>query len=183
MIIGLTGLAGSGKSEVAAALREFGGFKRVPLAGPLKSMLETVGFTHAQLWGDEKATPLADFGGKTPRHIMQTLGTDWGRQMVDQDIWITLWKKSVTVGPHADYNVVVDDVRFPNEVEAVRALGGQVWRVERPGVATMGHESETHIANLAVDRILPNTAGLYELREMARSAYQHAAYPPALTDA
>jgi len=172
MIIGLTGLAGSGKSEVAQVLRELGNFRRVPFAGPLKDMLAAVGFTHAQLWGDEKATPIPDLGGVTPRHVMQTLGTEWGRGCVHPDIGITLWRRRAE---GFGGNIVVDDVRFPNEVEAVKALGGVVWRVERPGVEAMGHESEVHIPHLAVDGVIRNKAGLYELREEAKKFYTRAA--------
>lgn len=164
MIIGLTGLAGSGKSEVAAALRELGQFHRIPFAGPLKTMLSSVGFSDAQLWGDEKEVPVPELGGVTPRHLMQTLGTEWGRNTIHPDIWVTLWERAVEA---RSGHVVVDDVRFPNEVDIVRSLGGQVWRIERPGVATMNHASETQIASLEVDSVIQNTGDLFHLRQAA----------------
>jgi hypothetical protein len=167
MIIGLTGLAGSGKSEVANVLRELGEFRRVAFADPLKSMLAAVGFTHAQLYGDEKATPIPELGGVTPRHAMQQLGTEWGRNLIHPEIWITLWKKQAEGMLERAHHVVADDVRFPNEVAAIKALGGQVWRIVRPGIETMGHASETEIANLEADCVIHNNANLHQLRMAA----------------
>lgn len=169
MIIGIAGLAGSGKSEIAHTLTVDRGFKRFPFAGPLKAMLEAAGFTHPQLWGDEKAVPLPEFGGKTTREIMQTLGTEWAREMVDNEFWITIWKRHVksylTTKSLGARHIVVDDVRFPNEVKAIQNLGGQVWRVNRPGVVPMGHASEKHIRLLPVDASIHNNADLHALRQ------------------
>lgn len=175
MIIGLTGLAGSGKSEVARVLREDAGFRRCAFADPLKGMLASVGFTHDQLYGAEKMTPLEEFGGKTPRQMMQLLGTEWGRDMVHSEIWVTLWRRQAEGLISRNHPVVADDVRFPNEVEAIRALGGEVWRVLRPGVSTMNHASETQIMTLDVDRAISNDAGLRELTSRTISAYSAAA--------
>lgn len=161
-IIGLTGLAGSGKSEVALALR-IEGFRRVAFADPLKSMLAAVGFTHEQLYGAEKGIVVPELG-HTPRFLMQTLGTEWGRDLIHPEIWITLWRRRAESCGHP---VVVDDVRFPNEVETIKAMGGQVWRVTRPGVVSMGHESEVHIPRLPVDQAITNDGTLHELREHA----------------
>lgn len=171
MIIGLCGLAGSGKSEVAKLLLEQGNFERIAFADPLKSMLAAVGFTQAQLYGDQKEVEIPDLG-KTPRQMMQTIGTNWGRDLVHPEIWVKFWLRQV----HATRNhVVVDDVRFPNEIETIHGLGGQVWRINRPGVAEMNHESERHVASLAVDVNIFNEEGLEELRHRAMIAYSRAA--------
>lgn len=170
MIIGLCGLAGSGKSEVAKMLLEQGNFERIAFADPLKSMLAAVGFTHAQLYGDEKEVEIADLGA-TPRRMMQTLGTEWGRDLVHPEIWVKLWLRKV----HASKShVVVDDVRFENEVETIHGLGGQVWRVDRPGSASADHESERYAASLPADLTIFNETDLYELRQRAMIAYSRA---------
>lgn len=166
MIIGLNGFAGSGKSEVARVLGEIGGFKRIPFAAPLKSMLEAAGFTHDQLWGGEKEVPLAEFDGRTPRYIMQTLGTEWGRDLIHPDFWVILWRRAVAA--HGG-NVVVDDVRFPNEVEVIKGLGGQVWRIERPGLARLEHVSESY--ELATDFTIVNAGTLEQFRHAVRRVY------------
>lgn len=171
MIIGLCGLAGSGKSEVAKVLLEQGNFERIAFADPMKSMLSAVGFTHAQLYGDQKEVEVADLG-KTPRQMMQTLGSDWGRNLVHPEIWVNLWLRQVMGTKN---HVVVDDVRFPNEIETIHGLGGEVWRINRPGIPEMGHESERHVTSLAVDVNIFNEHGLQELRHRALIAYGRAA--------
>jgi cytidylate kinase len=150
MIIGLTGLAGAGKSVIADVLiREFG-FERVKFADPLKNMLRRMlgdmghiaEDVERMLEGDLKEVPIPELG-VTPRHLMITLGTEWGRDLVRQDLWIQLWAASAERFPR----VVADDVRFPNEVDTIRAQGGVIWRIDRPGLvrerpyqrATAGH--------------------------------------------
>jgi hypothetical protein len=145
MLIGLTGLAGSGKSVIANVLTTEFGFTRVKFAGPLKNMLRTMftdmGFCgddcDRMLEGDLKETVIPELG-VTPRLLMVTLGTEWGRDCVRTDLWTRLWSAQ------ADRfdRVVVDDVRFPNEVDLIRARGGELWRVERPGLTAGAHVSE-----------------------------------------
>lgn len=141
-IIAFTGLAGSGKSTAAAHLVRHYGFHRVRFAGPLKNMMAALGCTEREIDGDRKEQPCALLGGKTPRYAMQTLGTEWGRDLITQDLWIRAWQKAVDeLSPGTP--VVVDDCRFPNEAEAVRAAGGVIVRIERPGAGTASvHASE-----------------------------------------
>jgi hypothetical protein len=144
-IVAFTGLAGSGKSTAAAYLVERHGFQRVRFAGPLKAMMVALGCTHEQIDGSEKETPCDLLGGKTPRHAMQTLGTEWGRNLITPDLWIRAWQNAVAKVP-AGVPVVVDDCRFPNEAEAVRFAGGVIVRIERPGAGTASvHASEQHV--------------------------------------
>lgn len=175
MLIGLTGLAGSGKSEVAAVLIE-NGFERVKFAAPLKNMLRTLmrdmGYCEDDIErhveGDLKETEIPEIG-VTMRHLMVTLGTEWGRDSVRPDLWTRLWAAQADRFPH----VVVDDVRFPNEVEAIRARGGQIWRIERPGLVAGGHVSEQ--LEVRPDFTIENAAGLATLRLSASIALSEAA--------
>ncbi|MGJ5032368.1 deoxynucleotide monophosphate kinase [Bradyrhizobium sp. HKCCYLS2038] len=141
-IIAFTGLAGAGKSTAAAHLVKSHGFERVRFAGPLKAMMAALGCSTTEIDGDRKELPCELLGGKTPRWAMQTLGTEWGRQLIDSDLWIRAWRTAVDASP---VSVVVDDCRFPNEAEAIRAAGGVLVRIERPGAGTASkHESEQH---------------------------------------
>jgi hypothetical protein len=165
MLIGITGFAGAGKSTVAETLcGQAFGFRRLAFAAPLKTMLASVGFTHEQLYGSEKEVVMPDLG-VTPRHAMQTLGTDWGREMISPDIWVTLWTRKARELLADREQIVADDVRFPNEVAAIKALGGQIWRVERPGTAQMSHASESH--DLPYDRRLINDGSKADLSWLA----------------
>ncbi|XUM19730.1 deoxynucleotide monophosphate kinase [Bradyrhizobium oligotrophicum S58] len=162
-IIAFTGLAGAGKSTAAAHLVKLRGFERVRFAGPLKAMMAALGCTAAEIDGDRKETPCDLLGGKTPRWAMQTLGTEWGRQLIGPDLWIRAWRAAVDRLP-AGTPVVVDDCRFPNEAEAIRSAGGVVVRLERPGAGTAStHESEQH--HLDAIHVLHNTLDEQNLRE------------------
>lgn len=162
-IIAFTGVAGSGKSTAAAHLTRHRGFERVRFAGPLKAMMAALGCTAPEIDGDRKETPCELLGGKTPRHAMQTLGTEWGRDLIASDLWIRAWQAALARVP-AGVPVVVDDCRFPNEAAAVIAAGGVIVRIERPGAGTASvHASEQHA--LPASRTLHNTLSEQNLRE------------------
>jgi hypothetical protein len=65
--------------------------------------------------------------------MMRTLGTEWGRNCLGPEFWARLWavraKRFLDVG----MSVVCDDMRFPEELAIVQGMGGQAWRVTRPG--------------------------------------------------
>lgn len=138
MIIGLTGRAGSGKSTVAAHLADRG-YKRIRFADPLKDMMRALGLDERHIEGDLKEVPCPLLAGKTPRHAMQTIGTEWGRGLIHPDLWVNAWAARAA----NDNLVVAEDVRFPNEEATIRRAGGWVIGIERPGTAAAaGHPSE-----------------------------------------
>lgn len=162
IIIGLIGIAGSGKTLVARHLVERHGFVRQRFAGPLKEMIKVgLGLTNEQLDGTGKNDPIAWAGGCTPRHMMQTLGTEWGRRMIHSDIWINRWR--FIVESESSDLIVVDDVRFPNEAAALRDVGGKLWRVYRPGLATSSHASERAQAQISEDILINNATSIAEM--------------------
>jgi hypothetical protein len=165
MIIGIAGHRGSGKSAAAKILVERG-FVRQRFAQPLKDMLKAAGLTDEHVDGSLKEVPCELLGGATPRHAMQTLGTEWGRELLHPDLWIILWRARARTTPF----VVVDDVRFPNEVEAIRAEGGAIWRIRRPSCGFDGHVSESYINDLAVDHEIDNSGDLDFLRGQLAAA-------------
>lgn len=141
-IIALCGEIGAGKSTVAQELEKFG-YVRLSLALPLKRMLSAINVPWKSLHGtsEEKANPLAQFGGRSGRELMQTLGTEWGRAQ-HPDFWLLQWRADVARYDH----VVVDDMRFQNEFDFIRGLGGVVAAVNRNVrtalVGIDGHASE-----------------------------------------
>jgi hypothetical protein len=147
MLIGLCGAMKAGKSTAAEHLVEAHGFFRMRFAGPLKEMLKCLGLTQAEIDGDLKETPCAKLGGKTPRHAMQTLGTEWGRNLIWGDLWTDALRRSVEVAMACGGDVVIDDVRFPNEVKMIEELGGHVICIERIGTGGVGHASEQQLLN------------------------------------
>lgn len=141
-IVAFTGQAGSGKSTATKYLVEQHGYTLVKFAGPLKDMMRLIGLTEDEIEGSLKEKPCNLLAGKTPRHAMQTLGTEWGRNCIGDGFWINLWReRAVDVLAQAG-RVVVDDCRFPNEAAAIRRLGGDIYRITGRGGIPGHHESE-----------------------------------------
>lgn len=128
-VIGIVGPEGAGKTTCAAILEGQFGYTRLPFAEPLKRMILSLGVHERHVYGtpENKEAPLEIFGGKSARWAMQTLGTEWGRECIGHGFWGDVWEaKAATAGL-----VVADDVRFPNEAERVRKLGGVILCVVR----------------------------------------------------
>jgi hypothetical protein len=146
MIIGFSGPAGAGKSTAAKHLVDNCGFTLVKFAGPLKAMLRAIipgDDVNEWIEGSLKET-VHPVLGQTPRHAMQTLGTEWGRNCMGQDFWVKLARESIL---SAGDDVVIDDVRFQNEVDLIRSLGGKVIQI-KPKVIT---HRPTHASELPCD--------------------------------
>lgn len=144
MIIGLTGYAGSGKSTAAKHLVEKHGFTQVKFAGPLKQMMRCLGLGDREIEGDLKEVPHPVLNYKTPRYAMQTLGTEWGRELIGQNLWVNVGVESTHQALGEGSQVVIDDCRFPNEAAAIKELGGVIIKINRPGVEPVNaHASES----------------------------------------
>lgn len=164
-VVAFCGLARSGKDTCAdLVLAKFGGY-RYSLADPLRAMLK-VGLgvdLDDPYWKERKETPIPAFGNKSPRQMMQWLGTEWGRQLIDNDLWVTLAKQRfLDAGP----GMVIADVRYENEAEWVRSMGGILIHVTRPGVQKVNnHVSEAGVSyDPKTDRTLLNDGSLEDLR-------------------
>lgn len=140
-LIGITGPAGSGKDTVANFLvREFG-YSKFSFAAALKDVLAALfswdrslleGDTEeSRVWRDtEDAFWSAKFESKfTPRIAMQTIGTDLFRKLFNDDIWIYALENKLNTAFKESTNVVITDVRFPNEIKLVKTLNGLMFEV------------------------------------------------------
>jgi hypothetical protein len=83
----------------------------------------------------------------TPRQLLQFVGTNVIRDLIDPEFWIKQFKNKVSELVKDSTLVVCDDVRFPNEVEAIKELSGIVVEIKRPSTNTSDtHESENSIS-------------------------------------
>ncbi|WP_116134350.1 deoxynucleotide monophosphate kinase [Tropicimonas sp. IMCC34043] len=173
-LIALAGRAGSGKSAAAKALPY--DWDRRKFADPLKNMLRalyrTAGLAEAEIErrieGDLKEVPDPILCGATPRWAMRSLGTEWGRCLIDPGLWVSIAERGVASAIAAGRAVVIDDCRFPNEAEAVRRLGGRVVMIERPGAdVAAAHSSEAF--DFTADATIWNVGPLEALRDAARA--------------
>lgn len=171
-VVAFTGVAGSGKTTATRYLVERHGYTLVKFAGPLKDMMRVVGLTEEEIEGDLKEKPCSLLSGKSPRHAMQTLGTQWGRDCIGTDFWVRLWReRAVDVMAQAG-RVVTDDCRFPNEAGAIRKLGGDIFRLIGRGGIAGNHESERGCGDedLTIANVF-NEEGLFSKIEEALRRY------------
>lgn len=124
-------------------------------------MMRAIGLGHAEVDGDRKECPSPILMGRTPRHAMQTLGTEWGRDAIHPKFWVSLWQRAAyDVLDHGGM-VVCDDVRFENEVETIRSVGGVIVKVERAGLQAGDHVSERFA--FSVDHTVVNNGSIDDL--------------------
>ncbi len=171
MLIGLSGAAGSGKNTVAELL----GFRQTAFATPLYKMLAALtGLPVRDL--QNRATKETPIGwlGKSPRELLQTLGTEWGRNLVAEDVWVRATLQEIAPWLAAGERVAITDVRFDNEAAAVRTAGGRVVRVVRPSHGCLAsdaarHSSEAGISSHLIDAWIENTGSLDALKAAAEA--------------
>lgn len=174
LLIGLTGAAGSGKTTAALYLARWQDFIHYAFAQPLKAMLaEGLNLSAAQLEGAEKEAPLP-WLGKSPRELLQTLGSEWGREMVHRELWLRVAQQNLDnlaeCYPQAP-GIVISDVRYEDEAAFVRERGGVLVHILRPDAAPVrGHTSEAGVAIADNDLTIHNDGDLAGFRQQVRDA-------------
>ena len=170
MIIGLSGYARSGKDEVAKVLVEDYGYKRIAFADKIRDLLLE---TNPQVKdGFRVESVVSAYGWDQAkvlfpeiRNLLQRLGVG-ARNMFGDEFWIG--QVFNYIDKTSDY--VITDVRFENEAMMLKLMGGQLWRIKRPGIEPInGHISERDLDGYKVDKILKNEGTLEELRTLVRS--------------
>jgi hypothetical protein len=159
MLIGIAGPKRSGKTTLAEGLCKVFSLEHHSFAGPIRAFVASIlGYTAEELEA-RKEEPVAWLDGKTPRQLMQTVGTEWGRAMVHDELWVRSLIARVPV-----WGAVISDVRFANEAEAILAAGGIVIQLSRPGTgAGDGHASETPLPEHLVSRTWANDSSEHDL--------------------
>lgn len=150
-IIGLAGVARAGKDSLAEVLVTKHGYTRIAFADALRDILYRLNpIVEDYINDDELATVrLADYvdsqgwegAKKAPevRRLMQEIGV--AVRAYDPEFWVFNVMDKFAEDTNQHY--VVTDVRFPNEVNAIEAWGGTVYRVERDGAGIGDHATET----------------------------------------
>ena len=164
-VIGITGALGSGKSTLARLiLQSFSNGKIIPFSYPLKKAAVDLG------WNGKK--------DKDGRRLLQLLGTEIGRECIDEDIWVNKWEITRSEAKeHCDI-IIADDMRFPNEMDHVQYLRGITISIEgRDSYETLGqmhHASETGL----VDRndfnfIFDNSCAIDDMQIFAKTVVDY----------
>lgn len=184
-IVGLSGYAQSGKDTAAQGLIEIG-FTRIAFADILRQVAyaldpyvnlneigQSVRFGHFQRLSrviDNQGWDIAKEKYPDVRRTLQRLGTEAGRDILGTDIWVN------TALDNAHGDIVVTDVRFPNEVRGIEERGGIVIRIIRPGIGPKNdHASETSLDNYDFNYWVTNDGTSEQLQErvvrMVRGVY------------
>ena len=172
-LIGITGKAGSGKDTLGTVIKaDFRSIEHHSFAGPLKRMIcEMLECTREQLEDRDLKENSLGFIKQSPRELMLSLGTEWGRDTVDHDLWVKIQKRNwhelmaINEAEGGDpCGHFYTDVRFDNEAEWIREEGGVIIEVRRMGNSLQPdsakeHRSEAGINPGLVDAIVKAPAG------------------------
>ncbi len=168
-IIGFTGRKFNGKDTAAKQLIN-DGYTPMSFAEPIKQVAKLLfGFSENQVNGNQKEEIDARWN-TSPREVLQFIGTELFREQITRllpDIGSEFWVKSLENRIPKDTDIVITDVRFPNEVDMIHRLGGKIIRVKRNiQVNDSGtHISEKHIDKLVVDYDIENNGTIEQLHE------------------
>lgn len=165
-IIGFAGPAGSGK-DTCGSFFIMQGYNHLSFATPLKKALEAMGLGNPLTIAEKEAyIPKL---GVTWRHCAQTLGTEWGRQLIHPDIWVKLAENTLEKNPEFYY--VLTDVRFENEAAMIRRNKGIVCHIKGRAMGTGNdrHASEQSLDIDLNDWVVHNTRDLDYLYKQLNS--------------
>lgn len=189
LVVGIGGKLASGKDAVADYLVENYGWVKLGMSDALAGALYTlnplvstrVRFLGIPLWTkhvryQEVADRVGYVEAKTlpeVRRLLQVLGTEVGRNMIDEDVWTDMMVKRVRslISPEVP-GIIVTGVRFENEIEAISdELSGNLWWVVRPSLedgVNASHSSENSVSASDFDVEIWNTGTLGDLYEKVR---------------
>lgn len=164
-----------GKSTATKFLIEGLGYTLVKFAAPVKELsaaiLTQMGVPEdevpAFIDGHRKEESLAGYGFDhlTSRYIQQVVGTELGREKLDPNLWTTLAGRKVRRLLDKGERVVMDDMRFPNEYDMVKQMGGECWCIYNPRVPipVSDHPSEGLLSNHSFNVALINDGTIEDL--------------------
>lgn len=149
VVVGITGKKGSGKSTAAKEFEKFG-FQVLNFADPLKEAaavllnVEERGEKLNKFFNEKKEVKIPGFN-TTYREFLQLMGTDFVREMVDKNFWTEIVRQKM-LKSH-DGLFVIGDVRFNNECNFIKELGGVTILIERPSISKIkdSHKSENGV--------------------------------------
>ncbi len=160
MLFAFSGLKGSGKDTAANVLVHEYGFTRIAFADAVRELALIIdpevpspntGYYYrlsymVEMYGWDQIKRLIP----EVRRLLQVIGTEGGRMLVGENVWVDILAKRFPDIGSEDVRYVITDCRFDNEVEFVRNNGGKLVWINRPGLVSDGHASESeHIRDLA----------------------------------
>jgi dephospho-CoA kinase len=171
-IIGITGKKFSGKDTLGKLFINYG-YRKIAFADALKDTVKNIfDFTEEQVNGTQKEI-VDEYWKKTPRQIMQFIGTDMFRNHmselipeIDKNIWCYVVKRKIENAQQKNKNslFVITDVRFPNEAEIIKNMGGVIIKITRDNIENSDvHESENSINLINYNYVFENNGSIEDL--------------------
>lgn len=164
MLIGLAGLAGSGKDTVAKFLTDY---EKIAFADPLKESCKILFNLSDKQLSDRTLKETVDSRyGKSPRQLMQLVGTDILRR-IDPDLFVERARERIEM---IGGNVIISDVRFENECKMIKEKGGIIINIVRniDLIESHKHESENQNIKKYFDYVIENDGTIEELEGKIR---------------
>ena len=171
LLIGVTGKKQNGKDTIANYLHSRYKYNHLSFAGALKEGVKALfDFSEQQVNGDLKEV-IDNRWGVSPRVVMQKFGTEIireGAQKIVPNIGNNFWVKRLELDLQRmkGEKIVISDVRFPNEIQKIKELGGIVILVDRPSMNANCHDchaSENSINKEDADYVVINDSTMAEL--------------------
>lgn len=170
ILIGLVGSKGVGKDTAAHYLVKKYDFVSMAYADPLKEACRVVfHLSREQLHDRAKKEEPVEPWGKSPRQILQAVGTDLFRNRFHKDVWLRNLEHRVRTSRRD--RIVVTDVRFENEMEHIRSLGGFLVRIDRETGSRDDHESEK-VPTVGCDAVVDNNGPVSALHDRLKEAVE-----------
>lgn len=138
MIIGICGHKGSGKDYLADILKEYTGFKVVHFADPIKDIISDLFKISKDELNELKNSEDSKILGTNMRSILQVFGTNIMQRFCGKRIWVDLVLK--------EDNLIIADVRFQHEVDAILEKGGFIIKLDSPCL-------DSHISESGIDKM------------------------------
>lgn len=192
-IIAFTGRAGSGKDTAAQALIDRG-WVRIGFADKLKEMalainplIMNIGGFHVTLrmlvgdlgWdGAKRCYPEV-------RRLLQAIGTDAVRDIIGPGVWASKLIHEVTKLQKSEsqpVGVVVPDLRFPNEADAIEFLGGKIFKIRRDACEKLRHSSEDFVDEMKADCTYHNNGSIQQMHEWVVKTSEEVQHDPLAKD-
>lgn len=171
-IIGFTGLAGCGKDTAAEFLMNQHYYAGWAFAAPIRQgVISAFGLADEDFADRDRKEAIIEDIGKSPRELMQLFGTEFGRKMLGDDIWVRVaahvLNQFFNAPEMADMKgLAISDVRFDNEAEYIKSKGGIIVEIVRPqATAVADHVSEHGIEPSLIDAVVVNDGELPKLYE------------------
>ena len=178
-LIGIHGPLESGKDTVATTIvnKYPKLYRQYAFAWPIKKACKIIfGFSDEDMNDRVLKERIHPVWGISPRKAMQLLGTEYGRDMINKDIWVMRAEAEIKSNSDEGLGTIISDVRFDNEAKILRSRNGVIIHIQRPDLNkekdVYKHGSEQGIQKEKGDYVIINDGSLDEFKNNVLSLFE-----------